>query len=78
MAMANLTMNSDESDDQIVSDLDETKAKGSGAVILGAAMLAVGEIIEPDKTTVEIAEVADDHVPDKGLDLNFGDLPPLD
>ena len=71
-------MNSDESDDQIVSDLDETKAKGSGAVILGAAMLAVGEIIEPEKTAVEIAEVADDFLPDKGLDLNFGDLPPLD
>ncbi|GIR35750.1 MAG: hypothetical protein CM15mP49_11350 [Actinomycetota bacterium] len=31
-------------------------------------MLAVGEIIEPEKTTVEIAEFADDHVPDKGLD----------
>ena len=70
-------MNADELDDQIASDLDETKAKGSGAVILGAAMLAVGEIIEPEKTTVEIAEFADDHVPDKGLDLNFGDLPPL-
>ena len=78
MAMANLTMNSDELDDQITSDLGETKAKGSGAVILGAAMLAVGEIIEPKKTTVEIAEVTDDHIPDKGLDLNFGDLPPLD
>ena len=46
-------------------------------MILGAAMLAVGEIIEPEKTTVELTEVADDHVPDKGLDLNFGDLPPL-
>ena len=46
-------------------------------MILGAALLAVGEIIEPEKTTVEIAEVADDQVPDKGLDLNFGDLPPL-
>ena len=77
MVMANLTMNSDELDDQIAADLDETKAKGSGAVILGAAMLAVGEIIEPEKTTVEITEVAGDHVPDKGLDLNFGDLPPL-
>ena len=75
--MANLIMNSDDLDEPNLSDLDETKAKGSGAVILGAAMLAVGEIIAPEKTTVEIAEVADDHVPDKGLDLNFGDLPPL-
>ena len=76
--MANLIMNSDDLDEPNLSDLDETKAVGSGAVILGAAMLAVGEIIEPEKTTVELTEVADDHVPDKGLDLNFGDLPPLD
>tara|TARA_Y100000768_G_scaffold46567_1_gene30357 strand:+ start:2825 stop:3055 length:231 start_codon:yes stop_codon:yes gene_type:complete len=75
--MANLIMNSDDLDEQILSDLDEAKVKGSGAVILGAAMLAVGEIIEPEKTSVEITEVSDDHVPDKGLDLNFGDLPPL-
>lgn len=70
-------MNSDELDEQILSDSDETKPKGPGAVILGAAMLAVGEIIEPEKTSVEITEVSDDHVPDMGLDLNFGDLPPL-
>ena len=75
--MANLIMNSDDLDEQILSDLDEAKVKGSGAVILGAAMLAVGEIIEPEKTSVEITEVSDDHVPDKGLDLKFGDLPPL-
>ena len=75
--MANLIMNSDDLDEPNLSDLDETKAVGSGAVILGAAMLAVGELIEPEKTTVELTEVADDHVPDKGLDLNFGDLPPL-
>ena len=67
-------MNSDELVDQIASDLDEIKAKGSGAVILGAAMLAVGEIIEPEKTTVEIAEFADDHIYDMGFDLNFCDL----
>ncbi len=77
MEVANLTMNSDDLDEQISSDTEETKAKGPGAVILGAAMLAVGEIIEPEKTSVEITEVADDHVPDKGLDLDFGDLPPL-
>lgn len=76
--MANLNMSSDELDEQVLSDLDETKAKGSGAVILGAAMLAVGEILEPEKTSVEITEVSDDHVPDERLDLHFGDLPPLD
>ena len=56
----------------------DSRPKGSGAVILGAAMLAMGEIIEPDKTSVEIAEVADEHVPEKGIDLNFGELPPID
>lgn len=76
--MANLNMSSDELDEQVLSDLDETKAKGSGAVILGAAMLAVGEILEPEKTSVEITEVSDGHVPDERLDLHFGDLPPLD
>ena len=47
----------------------DSRPKGSGAVILGAAMLAMGEIIEPDKTSVEIAEVADEYVPEKGIDL---------
>tara|TARA_B100000686_G_C16676517_1_gene909428 strand:- start:276 stop:497 length:222 start_codon:yes stop_codon:yes gene_type:complete len=57
----------------------DRKPKGSGAVILGAAMIAVGEIIEPDKTNVEIAEVSDEHEPDpeQELKLDFGDLPPL-
>ena len=56
----------------------DSRPKGSGAVILGAAMLAMGEIIEPDKTSVEIAEVADEYVPEKGIDLDFGALPPID
>lgn len=50
---------------------------GSGSV-LAAAMLAVGEIIEPEKTTVEVQQEAGD--PNDGLDgirLDFGDLPPL-
>ena len=56
----------------------DSRPKGSGAVILGAAMLAMGEIIEPDKTSVEIAEVADEYVTEKGIDLDFGELPPID
>ena len=54
----------------------DSRPKGSGAVILGAAMLAMGEIIEPDKTSVEIAEVADEYVPEKGIDLDFGSFRP--
>ncbi len=55
------------------------RIKGSGATaVLSAAMIAVGEILEPDKTTVEIAQTNDDrHDPD-GFDLSFGDLPNLD
>jgi len=44
---------------------------------LGAAMVAVGEIIEPSKTSVEIKQVAKDpHDPDN-FDLSFGGLPEL-
>lgn len=52
---------------------------GSVTVALGAAMIAVGEILEPDKTTVEIEQPTDDpHRDDEsGLDLSFGDLPDL-
>ena len=56
----------------------DSRPKGSGAVILGAAMLAMGEIIEPDKTSVEIADVADEYVPEKAIVLAFGELPPID
>ena len=46
-------------------------------VALGAAMVAVGEILEPDKTTVVIEQTADTPRRDE-LDLRFGDLPSLD
>ena len=48
---------------------------GSGSV-LAAAMLAVGEIIEPQNTQVEVqVEVSDDVTePLGGLRLDFGDL----
>ena len=40
-------------------------------------MLAVGEILEPEKTNVEIAEPSDDRGDDR-LNFNFGHLPDLD
>jgi hypothetical protein len=47
--------------------------------VLGAAMIAVGEILEPEKTSVEIAQPADDTGPDDVMGLvDFGGLPPLD
>lgn len=50
---------------------------GTMTVALGAAMVAVGEILEPDKTTVAIEQTADTPHRDE-LDLRFGDLPSLD
>ncbi len=50
---------------------------GSASIALGAAMIAVGEIIEPSKSGVEIEQTSDDpHDPDD-LDLSFGKLPDL-
>ena len=54
----------------------EPRRAGQGSV-LGAAMLAVGEILEPDKIRVEIQQENDDPEPDLPFTLDFGDLPPL-
>lgn len=55
------------------------RSGGGGSVAaLGAAMLAVGEILEPEKTAVEIVQTNDDPIDDPPFDLDFGDLPPLD
>ncbi|GJM38438.1 MAG: hypothetical protein DHS20C19_18050 [Acidimicrobiales bacterium] len=54
------------------------KGGGAATVALGAAMVAVGEILEPDKTAVEIEQTSDDPYDGDGLDLSFGDLPSLD
>ena len=77
-SMANYVMELDTTENDPSEPTASKKTKGPGAVILGAAMIAVGEILEPDKTSVEIPEVSDDHEPDPPLGLNFGDLPPLD
>ena len=75
-SMANYVMELDENESS--ESNASRKPKGAGVVILGAAMMAVGEILEPDKTSVEISEASDDHEPDPPLGLNFGELPPLD
>lgn len=53
------------------------RGTAAAAPALAAAMLAVGEVIEPDKTEatvqVQAGEPHDDEIP-----LDFGDLPPLD
>ncbi len=53
-------------------------AKSGGAVtVLSAAMLAVGEILEPEKTHVELVQPSHDDHDAEGFDLHFGDLPDL-
>lgn len=53
--------------------------KGSGAsTVLGAAMIAVGEILEPEKATVEMVQAGNDEPGDDPFELDFGHLPPLD
>ncbi len=71
----------DELDDEELPEpkpLPKPKVSGGAATVLGAAMLAVGDILEPDKTTVEIVETNDDPVDDLPFDIDFGNLPPLD
>jgi hypothetical protein len=49
--------------------------------VLGAAMIAVGEIIEPEKTTVDIeiqVEASDQDCHFLPFVVGFGDLPELD
>lgn len=50
---------------------------GSASAALGAAMVAVGEIFEPEKTTVAIEQVDEDGDDPDRLDLDFGELPDL-
>ncbi len=49
----------------------------AGGSALGAAMVALGEILEPEKTRVELQQEDDEPEPDLPFTLDFGDLPPL-
>lgn len=55
-----------------------SRRRGGGGGVLGAAMLAVGEILEPEKTQVEIVQTDDEPLDDLPFGIDFGDLPPLD
>jgi len=54
--------------------------RASGAVnLLAAAMLAVGHVMEPEKTEVAIvAETSSDPFANLPFRLDFGNLPPLE
>lgn len=55
----------------------QRRANAARGGVLGAAMLAVGELIEPTKTDVVIEQPADTDNDDPLAGLDFGDLPPL-
>lgn len=55
-----------------------TKSSSTSVTMLSAAMIAVGEILEPEKANVEMEQPADSMDDDAGLDLSFGDLPPIE
>ncbi|MCB0989867.1 MAG: hypothetical protein KDB16_02735 [Acidimicrobiales bacterium] len=48
-----------------------------GGAYLAAAMLAVGDILEPEKTKVEVVSEASGEPFDDDLELEFGDLPEI-
>jgi hypothetical protein len=70
----------DEDEDE-TPDPDETeprpRPRSAGSTVLGAAMLGVGRVLEPDKTEVQIEILAPGDPDDQPFDLDFGDLPPL-
>ncbi len=65
------------SDEEFAVPIPERKSTANSAPVMAAMMLAVGEIIEPEKTHVEIAVEHAKPVDEDPFDLNFGDLPPL-
>lgn len=77
-ASAEVNQTSDEpSDEEFSAPAGPRRSVSSSAPVMAAMMLAVGEIIEPEKTTVEIAVEHAKPVDEDPLDLDFGDLPPL-
>jgi len=52
------------------------RTASASAPMLAGMMLAVGEIIEPEKTRVELHAEAAEPI-DDDFDLDFGALPPL-
>ncbi|MEE9417063.1 MAG: hypothetical protein V3V01_17420 [Acidimicrobiales bacterium] len=53
------------------------RLSGGRSTMVGAAMLAVGEIIEPEKASVEISQPSAAPEDDPPFDIDFGDLPLL-
>ena len=71
--------NSNDADDRTLPAASRIAKSGNvGVTMLSAAMLGLGEFLEPNKTTVEIEQPGDPDSNDHdGFDFSFGDLPPL-
>lgn len=56
------------------------RAGGTAAGIVVAAMIGIGEVLEPEKTNADIEIVGEspENEPILDLDLTFGGLPPLE
>ena len=52
------------------------RTKGTGGAVIGAAMLGLGQVYEPQNTDVNIEVEAE--LDSDGMDLDFGDLPGLE
>ena len=50
----------------------------ASAVVLYAAMHGLAEVLQPEKSQVVIEQVNDEPLDRLGIDLSFGDLPPIE
>ena len=65
-------------DEEFATPIPKRRSAGSTVPVLAGMMLAVGEIIEPEKTHVELTVEDSKPVEEDPLELDFGALPPLD
>jgi hypothetical protein len=57
--------------------LSALRPRSTGSSVLAAAMLGMGQVLEPEKTQVQIEIEAPGDPDDQPFDLDFGALPPL-
>jgi hypothetical protein len=54
------------------------KPQSKAGAALGAAMLGLAEVLQPEKTKIVVEQQNDDPLDDDDVELKFGDLPPLE
>jgi len=65
-------------EEEFATPIPNRRSPSSAVPVLAGMMLAVGEIIEPEKTHVELTIESSKPVGDDHFQLGFGSLPPLD